>query len=413
MARVPFEKQRELIWKLSRSRSLWDLADVSCELLGNPVFFVDTNHMILAYTKSVKIDDPMWQKGIVQGSLEGRTLRESSEVRSNHKRSADEDCPILVPKHKEFPHTRIVRTIISKGEPIGVFIDSGTFCDCTEDDIVLVDIIAAFAQPLIKQRYVCNQRKAQSMGNFLIGLLNGAVETELSLEKRMKGMEFKIYQYWYILVFTQECSESGFDDSPLMEELLRDISAASRASAFVHDNQIVCVIGIDAPVVHWPDTFPELTEQIRRYKLIVGVSRYFTSLVDMRTHYLEAVNAIDIGTVLQHHNPYMFTDELSIYRMFRSVKESLDVYCSQKVRDLDDYDKKHKSDLCRTLQVFLENKQNFSRAADILFIHKNTVRYRVEQCMRLLFGHSENEEDLFTIQLSLRILEYERKFLKK
>jgi DNA-binding PucR family transcriptional regulator len=95
-----------------------------------------------------------------------------------------------------------------------------------------------------------------------------------------------------------------------------------------------------------------------------------------------------------------------------SVGGKLSACCNQKVRDLDAYDRAHNLDLCRTLQVYLENGFSLLRTSEILFVHKNTVRYRVEKCMTQLFGGPDRKGDLFSILVSLRILEYEYKFLK-
>ena len=86
-------------------------------------------------------------------------------------------------------------------------------------------------------------------------------------------------------------------------------------------------------------------------------------------------------------------------------------YCHQNIQELGDYDRLHHTELCATLQVYLEQTKSLVRTAEILFIHRNTVRYRINKCMELLGSDLEDGNEIFALILSLRMLEYRRKLL--
>lgn len=404
------DETARLLLELARARSLWEICNAACALLDNPVFITDTNHTVLAYTNSITIDDPMWQDGIVRGTLEGRTLKKSGEVRQNHKLSQDECRPILTPPSGPFKYSRIVHVILDHGVPSGVMVNSGTFRNCTEDDIPLMEIISAFARPLLLHKFRGHLKNSKSISNFLIGLLDGNVDSRMTLDKRMKNLRMTPLPWQYVLTFASGTVPE--DEQPLIE-LVRDISFAAKNEAFVYENLIVCVMGSDSPLLDFDRHCPALHDLVSKKGLFVGVSRRFSSLLDVRAHYLEAVSALDIGMILGRHSPYKFFDDLAMYRLFKSAGDALSACCSQKIRDLDMYDKKHRTDLCMTLHVYLDSDRDLSRTAEILFVHKNTVRYRIEKCKKILFGSVDKEGDFFSIFLSLRILEYERKFLNR
>jgi hypothetical protein len=410
MARV--NKSQKLFLDLAKAYSLWDICDTAYALLGNPVFVTDALHTVLAYTKCVEIDEARWQDGIVKGNLEGRTLEENEEVRRNHKASAEKDRPVLVPPSGPFKHSRIVRAIMDRGVPVGYIVDSGTFRDCDSDDLDLMEIISSFAKFLIFQKYGNHLENARFKSNFFHGLLDGSIGTQDILAKRMKSVCMNQSLYWYALVFAPVRPTAV--ERPT-KEIMREISFATKYDAFVYDDQIVCIAGTNQSVVDWRGSYPQLHELVIKYELAVGVSRRFSSLLDARVNYIETVEALATGVTLGHTSPYMLVDDLALYRLFRSVRvgDMLSVCCSQKIRDLDAYDRSHRSDLCKTLQVYLENGCSLSRAAEIIFVHKNTVRYRIEKCMTLLFGSPDQTGELFSILMSLRILEYERKFLNR
>jgi hypothetical protein len=403
---------QRLFFDLVKSDSLWDICDTAYALLENPVFVTDPIHTVLAYTKCVEIDDALWQSGIVGGNLGGRTLTENEEMRINHKISEAEDRPVMVSPSGPFKYARIVRTITDRGVTIGHIVDSGTFRDCNSDDVDLMEIISSLAKPLMLKRYCNHLENAKPKGNFFIGLLGGLIGENEIIDKRMKNLRMKQFPYWYVFVFAP-MHKGSIEHST--KDIVREISFSAKCDAFVYDDHIACVMGSDKPVGDWRESYPLLYELIAKRDLAVGVSRRFSSLFDARANYIEALGALETGVILSHASPYMLVDDLAIYRLFHSasVGGELSACCSQKIRDLDAYDKAHNLDLCMTLQVYFENGFSLPRTAEILFVHKNTVRYRIEKCMTLLFGNSDKRGDFFSTLMSLRILEYEYKFLKR
>ena len=69
----------------------------------------------------------------------------------------------------------------------------------------------------------------------------------------------------------------------------------------------------------------------------------------------------------------------------------------------------HDTQLCITLQTYLERAKSLSKTADLLFIHRNTVRYRINRCMELMNDRLEDGNEIFAYILSLRTLEYRAK----
>ena len=51
---------------------------------------------------------------------------------------------------------------------------------------------------------------------------------------------------------------------------------------------------------------------------------------------------------------------------------------------LDEYDKKYRSNLLETLRVYVQNEGRIAQTAQALFLHVNTVRYRLDKLKELL-----------------------------
>ena len=69
-------------------------------------------------------------------------------------------------------------------------------------------------------------------------------------------------------------------------------------------------------------------------------------------------------------------------------------------------------ELFNTLRVYTEAGFNKARAAQMLFIHRNTINYRIQQIEQLCGIDLSNENLLFTLQLSFRIHAYRKNHLE-
>ena len=148
--------------------------------------------------------------------------------------------------------------------------------------------------------------------------------------------------------------------------------------------------------------------------LQAGVSRRIVRMDQLVTYYQQAQSALELSTWLQR--PYTFThyDTLSSFLIFHRINsDDLELFVHQKIQALFTYDQDHDTELCATLQVYLEQAKSLAKTAEILFIHRNTVRYRIRKCTELINSDLEDGNEIFAFILSLRILEYRKKILPR
>ena len=82
--------------------------------------------------------------------------------------------------------------------------------------------------------------------------------------------------------------------------------------------------------------------------------------------------------------------------------------CHPRVRAL--ADRPHGMDFVHSLRVYLEKGRNMSHAAEALYVHRNTMVYRIEQVERWL-GLDLDEADhdlLFQLYVSCLLVEHDR-----
>lgn len=401
------DERISLLCELSKANSLQKIADLTYSLLGNPVFISDMAHTMLAYTQCVEVPHPSWQTHVVSAQLERNLLRQERDVSTVQGTSSLNRMPIIV-DDEDVPFPRIIKTLVCEGRAIGMMVLTSYFHPLGSGDVELMELVSSFVIPNLKKEQFYVSGADRSVENYFIKLLDGAPFPRERVNKRLDILGWKHLPYVYVLAICFEKEKEAGEDS--LAPILQSFSAPPHCCAFAYNNTIICIYSTAEEVQRWENQHPALSQILEHWKLVAGVSRRFSELNELREHYLESVHALEIGRALERPTCFFTYDFYSVFHMFQELPPGSSIrYCNQRIRELDEYDRVHNAQLCITLQVYLENTRSLARTADLIFIHRNTVRYRINKCMELLHSDLEDGNEIFCIILSLRILEYERK----
>lgn len=396
--------------KLAHATSLQQMCDMICDILGNPVFVNDMAHTTLAYTKTVEIEDVSWQTQVVQSKLERSVMSQTREVGAIHEASVEARMPILV-TDGAVPVPRIIKALSVEGQVVGVMVVPAYFRSFRPEDMELVELMSAFVAAQVVKERGGHTGGNHSLENYLFNLLEGERVTREQVKKRLDVLGYVSYPNNYVLCICLEKQENGEDEE--LEPILEEFRRIPHCCTFLFNSTLVCLCDSDTEITHWEDQKPLLTELLRQRRMIAGVSRRFDGIEHLKEHYHQAQDALTMGCRLGRQNRYHTYDGLSSFLMFQRLSGAeLQQLCHQDIQKLDEYDREHNTELCATLQIYLEQTKSLARTADILFIHRNTVRYRINKCMEILGTTLEDGNEIFSYILSLRVLEYGHKCLR-
>ena len=89
------------------------------------------------------------------------------------------------------------------------------------------------------------------------------------------------------------------------------------------------------------------------------------------------------------------------------------LYISQKVKDIVEYDAKNATEYLSTLYAYLNCNYSLSETAGRLHIHRNTVVYRVKRMTQLFNIDFSNANECFRLNLSCRLHKIAQSFENK
>jgi len=117
----------------------------------------------------------------------------------------------------------------------------------------------------------------------------------------------------------------------------------------------------------------------------IGISRVCYDFFELPTAFHEAVESIQMSIQMDLSNEIVHYDDLGINRLLLRISdtEELKRYCEEHLGELIRYDEEHETNLLKTLSAVIETDGNLKAAADKLFIHYNTLRYRLRKIKEL------------------------------
>ena len=100
---------------------------------------------------------------------------------------------------------------------------------------------------------------------------------------------------------------------------------------------------------------------------------------------------------------YIYTYQpKNIMELLKGISgNQIDEVCKQMLKDLSFPQDETNSDLKKTLRAYLDCRCSIMETANRLYLHRNTVRYRIKKCEEILQHNLDDTDYCFQLQLCL------------
>ncbi len=140
-------------------------------------------------------------------------------------------------------------------------------------------------------------------------------------------------------------------------------------------------------------------------KVSIGISTAVDNLKDLARAYKEAQIAIEVGRVFETEKNIVSYENLGIGRLIYQLPTTLcDMFISEvfKRGTLESLDR----ETLMTIQCFFENNLNVSETSRKLFVHRNTLVYRLEKIKKITGLDLREFEHAITFKVALMVKKY-------
>ena len=175
-----------------------------------------------------------------------------------------------------------------------------------------------------------------------------------------------------------------------------------------HDVALIHQMGEDATAKDMEEVALRIEEALRadgESRVFVGIGTLALHLRDLAKSYKEAQIAIEVGKVFDTEKYIISYENLGIGRLIYQLPTTLCEMFLQEVFKKNPIDALDKETLF-TINKFFENNLILSETARKLFVHRNTLVYRLEKIKKLTGLDLREFDDAITFKVALMVKKY-------
>lgn len=193
------------------------------------------------------------------------------------------------------------------------------------------------------------------------------------------------------------------------EALNRELTVVS----IIRSNLIISFFNVPKDKTHlhsWEilEGFPELLSQKLKESFdvgfTIGVGTPIKDYLNLRASYFQANEAIGYANS-EENGAVCYYENFMVDQLLGCIpdKQVLEDFARLSIGSLRDYDQEHGTNLVETLEIYFECNANVSIAAKKLFLHRNSLIYRMERIKEILNSDLKNPTELLALQVGLRV----------
>lgn len=271
---------------------------------------------------------------------------------------------------------------------------------------------AACALEMAKAKAV-SEAKKELRGDFLEGVLAGRLPKS-EIERLQSRLDHDTDQPHAIITMFLDG-----DNAPAprhLETAVNWVISSHNRPALVHlyGGTTVCIFQSLRTIDDDMNSAKELERRVREHlanepnfhgsKIYSGLAGPAGALNEWPDVYQQAVQAMKLGQRLRLSNLVEY-HSLGVYQLLTQLDDipAVHKFSQQIIGPLAEYDNRHRSNLVITIAAYFDHHGNISQTAEALFIHRNTLLYRLERIHELT-GHDLAQSDMrLSLHLALKL----------
>ncbi|WP_238652842.1 PucR family transcriptional regulator [Paenibacillus piscarius] len=384
-------------------KGLEAIVTAAAELLGNPVIIIDGSYRILASSDWSGVTDPIWSDNLHRGYCSYDFIAAVHQMKSVQTGRASQEAYEVECSGSEV--TKLVAKVRIGSKPVGNVIVLGNIRPIRQRDHELAGFTAELAAAeLAKNSFYRNSCQA-GYEELIYGLLeeeaNGPALVQESLRSGMHLPGGRLS----VMVLDLAGYQAASNYNGYLRNQLHLYFGKERLIFYREHLVGVCEGEAEASRSRGDD--PDLREFLVTHQIRLGISREFTLLTECRKYYLQALKALEIGRIVWPDEPRVLYADVQLYDLLSPyVRQDSREISHPALTVLQEFDEQHHADLYHTLYSYLKNNQQLQKTADELFVHRNTLRYRLRQIDDLIRVDLGQIDQVLRLYMSYQMTDY-------
>ncbi|MEK4538521.1 helix-turn-helix domain-containing protein [Peribacillus sp. FSL K6-1552] len=393
-----------------------DITDMVSTYLKKPVVIENDQFLLLAYSSyyiehfdqanQQTIFTKHWPIPILEKFMDEGIVEQLKTV----------EHPFRVKQIEEIGlNQRVVVSAVHKGQVFGFIWVQETEV-MPDSDLEFLHEVSHHIGKLLYQKKQINMKKDEEKNEFYQKVIDEVYQTENQIKWEAANMSLLIPETFLVNIFTIAQS-----DAEHFDELTDTVSLFANAlnhftHVFTNQLKIIVLIGSNGKGKDLlSDSATDLTNtvlsQFNGQKVFSGIGNEYSSILQLRKSYLEALEVINAAKFIgkPEQLPFQYS-KLGIFRYLEMISNhhGKTNYINMDLQILQKKDQESQTKLLQTMEIFLLNNCRIKPTAEQLYIHTNTLKYRMNQIADLTSIDFDDFHSRIQLYVDLQLLKQKK-----
>lgn len=403
-----FYKQSYALYnELLTGKDLSHIIGLAEKELNNPVILIDENFKVIHYSKGITVTDDIWANNIRNGFCSYEFVLEVNKLNSVRKSPATTEPFSVVCHANEI--TKWISKLYWENELMGYVVVPECQSRMEREQVQLFSV---FSKILVHHLSMTKHENANQLiysEKLFTDLIENQIHSESELSARLKLSGLSLTQSYHLIVIKDNSVETKRKKTEPVDKQLSRLY--TEGHQIIYKNCLLLLLSRE----EWDDNShskkQSFIEILKKKNLRAIYSDSITDLLHLSAHYHCLVKGFSLAAILDRQEILLPYNDMKFYQMLHDIvdKDKLLNYCHPEILKLLNYDIGNNTAYYETLQAFLLNRQNLNDTANQLFIHRNTIKYRLRKINEIVEIDLTKGETVFQLAYSFKILNYLRK----
>lgn len=361
------------------------LVDMSEGIIEYPMLILDPSFNVLAYTKHIRSNYNFFNETVKCGYTPPdviNTLEKTNLFQQLYKNSE----PVV---HSAAGSDKLTNIYLKIADKNTIFAYASIFCGDEKPEQGYIDLMKYFFENLglyFRQSFHTQRSGNYMYESFLQDLLGSKDISLAKIESQLSYIDGLPLRSHFRLIKLEFSSVEGIPLAFIAREIRNNIN---KARPFIFNGDLYVL----REFVEFEKSIKPLTEKelgclehiLSPYDYSIGISSIFFQITQIKTARIQCEAALKLSSITGGGRVFEY-EKCTVYHMIDlAAKEyTVSAFLSHRYLKLREHDSANQTDYCTLLKVYLKNERNTTYTARDLFLHRNTVIYRVQKIQELL-----------------------------
>jgi len=296
------------------------------------------------------------------------------------------------------------------------------------DNMLIESYVHIIALDFVKKLSLYNMENNYKL-EFFDDLLSDNENSQKRAIERAKTFKFyKNLKYTVIVILLKDIYSSGklsVNKESLSQESIIDLLFITGRLAKLNKEKIVYVDKSDRILILYGSEKNKnsqtiknevinfcqkiLEESLKKFdgnRITIGIGRSYEKIEQLYKSHGQAKLIVENLSKTNIRNIKHY-DDLGLYRIlaFEGLQVELIEFCADTIKPLIEYDKINNSELIKTLRIYFECDGNMKKISEKMYMHYNTIIYRVQQIKDITGLDLENGDSRLNLEIALKAMD--------